>query len=69
MTDLVDLLEACHFRLLSAEDWDTAQAEEFTVRKPRAQARHSAGRAGTYGTLRKTSEAGEGVDSSKIQSS
>ena len=32
MSDLVNLLEACHFRLLSAEDWDTAQAEEFTVR-------------------------------------
>ena len=32
MEDLVDLLEACHFRLLSAEDWATAQAEEFTVR-------------------------------------
>lgn len=32
MSDLVGLLEACHFRLLSEEDWDTAQAEEFTVR-------------------------------------
>ena len=31
MEDLVDILEASHFRLLSAEDWETAQAEEFTV--------------------------------------
>lgn len=31
MEDLVDILEASHFRLLSAEDWATAQAEEFTV--------------------------------------
>ena len=34
MSDLVGLLEACHFRLLSAEDWETAQAEEFTVGCP-----------------------------------
>lgn len=31
MEDLVDILEASHFRLLSEEDWATAQAEEFTV--------------------------------------
>ena len=31
MEDVVDLLEASHFRLLSDEDWQTAQAEEFTV--------------------------------------
>ena len=30
----MDLLEACHFRLLSAEDWQTAQEEEFTVCLP-----------------------------------
>ena len=37
MEDLVDLLEACHFRLLSAQDWQTAQAEEFTVSGPACQ--------------------------------
>ena len=37
MEDLVDLLEACHFRLLSAQDWQTAQAEEFTVSCPACQ--------------------------------
>ncbi|KAK9809543.1 hypothetical protein WJX73_000179 [Symbiochloris irregularis] len=34
MEDLVDLLEASHFKLLSADDWNTAQAEEFTFTMP-----------------------------------
>ena len=42
MEDLVDLLEACHFRLLSVEDWQTAQAEEFTVRQPFPAVQHTA---------------------------
>lgn len=31
MEDMYQLMQAAHFRLLSAEDWNTAQAEQFTV--------------------------------------
>ena len=32
LEDVYQLMQAAHFRLLSAEDWNTAQAEQFTVR-------------------------------------
>lgn len=32
LEDMYQLMQAAHFRLLSAEDWNTAQAEQFTVR-------------------------------------
>ena len=32
MEDLVQLLQAAHFRVLSADEWATAQQENFTVR-------------------------------------
>ena len=31
LEDMYQLMQAAHFRLLSAEDWKTAQAEQFTV--------------------------------------
>ena len=32
LEDMYQLMQAAHFRLLSADDWKTAQAEQFTVR-------------------------------------
>lgn len=32
LEDIYQLMQAAHFRLLSEEDWATAQDEEFTVR-------------------------------------
>ena len=32
LEDIHQLMQAAHFRLLSADDWKTAQAEQFTVR-------------------------------------
>ena len=31
MDDMWQLMQASHFRLLSEDDWDTAQEEQFTV--------------------------------------
>ena len=31
LEDMYQLMQAAHFRLLSADDWKTAQAEQFTV--------------------------------------
>lgn len=31
LEDMYELMQASHFRLLSEEDWDTAQDEQFTV--------------------------------------
>lgn len=31
MEDMWQLMQASHFRLLSKDDWDTAQEEQFTV--------------------------------------
>ena len=35
LEDIHQLMQAAHFRLLSADDWKTAQAEQFTVSFPR----------------------------------
>ena len=34
LEDIYQLMQAAHFRLLSADDWKTAQAEQFTVSCP-----------------------------------
>jgi len=34
LEDIYQLMQAAHFRLLSADDWKTAQAEQFTVNHP-----------------------------------
>jgi len=34
LEDIYQLMQAAHFRLLSADDWKTAQAEQFTVNYP-----------------------------------
>ncbi len=38
LEDIHQLMQAAHFRLLSADDWKTAQAEQFTVSLPNASA-------------------------------
>lgn len=42
LEDIHQLMQAAHFRLLSAEDWKTAQAEQFTVSQLHEPAPHVA---------------------------
>ncbi len=37
LEDMYELMQASHFRLLSGDDWDTAQDEQFTVSLPASE--------------------------------